>query len=102
MPILVDGIRKLMLVMLIAATLSGCATHARRMNQMALGMTKAEVVRLLGEPASTSATEGTELLNYSFIEERVWGFPSPYYVMLREGRVVSYGRHGDFGVCPQK
>jgi uncharacterized protein YwbE len=24
------------------------------------------------------------------------------YVMLRDGRVVAFGRHGDFGVNPKK
>lgn len=68
------------------------------MNQLSIGMTKEDVVGVLGKPVSTSASEGTELMNYAFAEERVWGFAQPYFI--RDGRVVSFGRHGDFGVRP--
>lgn len=82
--------------------LSGCAftNTARRMNSLSLGMTKAEVISTIGDPASTSATEGAEFLNYSFPEndtEAMYGVARPYYVQLKDGRVVSYGRRGDFG-----
>lgn len=89
-------------VFLLIALLAGCATaESRKMNQVSLGMTKQQVIEVLGPPVSTSAKSGVEYLNYRFLEvdavERRHADPTtPYYVRLVEGRVESYGRLGDF------
>jgi hypothetical protein len=83
------------------ALLSGCAT-ADRINAVSLGMTKAEVIRAIGQPISTSAANGVEILNYALREG--FGFAranTPYSVQIVDGHVVSYGRQGDFGTPPQ-
>lgn len=82
--------------------LVGCAftNTARKMNALSLGMTKADVIDSLGSPASTSATEGVEFLNYSFPEndsDAMYGIARPYFVKLKDGKVVAYGKRGDFG-----
>ena len=99
-------------VFLSIALLAGCATaeESRKMNQVSLGMTKQQVIEVLGPPVSTSAKSGVEYLNYRFAEPgrraaaagaALQGLPhadptTPYYVRLVEGRVESYGRLGDF------
>ena len=98
-------------VFLSIALLAGCATaESRKMNQVSLGMTKQQVIEVLGPPLSTSAKSGVEYLNYRFAEpgrradalsDAMKGLPrtdptTPYYVRLIEGRVESYGRLGDF------
>ncbi len=62
-------------------------------------MTKDEVVKVMGEPASVSAQGGAEYLNYALSEtddEAFMGFTRQYFVRLINGKVESYGRSGDF------
>ena len=83
--------------------LCGCAT-AGRINRVSLGMSKEEVIKVMGRPVSTSAEKGTEYLNYKLAEtstDDAYGISTPYAVCLRGGKVVSYGRHGDFGTTEQ-
>ena len=91
--------KRLVAVILSLSFLCGCAT-AGRMNQVSLGMSKAEVIRVMGQPVSTSAKDNTEYLNYRLSETSTadyYGDYTPYAVCLKNGKVVSYGRHGDFG-----
>jgi len=69
------------------------------MNSVSIGMTKQEVISVLGPPTSTSAKEGVEYLNYRFSEtddHAFNGITSPYFVRIINGKVDSYGRLGDF------
>jgi hypothetical protein len=62
-------------------------------------MTKDEVITTIGKPASVSAIDETEYLNYRFSEtddHAFYGVTAPYYVRLVNGKVDSYGRTGDF------
>jgi len=64
-----------------------------------MGMTKDEVIKVMGNPVSVSAKEGTEYLNYKLSEtndDAFMGWTRPYYVRLINGKVDSYGRSGDF------
>lgn len=87
---------KRLLVVLLCLGLVGCAT-AGRMNSISLGMSRKEVVKLMGKPTSTSAIEGTEYLNYQLSQSAIeFEQVEPYYVCIRDGKVFSYGRKGDF------
>lgn len=91
------------LVLFLCLGLAGCAT-AYKINQVSLGMTKAEVIKVMGEPVSISATENQEYLNYQLAETAEDGFNgdyTPYAIVLQSGKVASYGRHGDFGTTEQ-
>lgn len=86
----------------IALTLMGCAT-AHKMNALSVGMTKAEVVNILGHPKDSSAMSGVEYLRYELHPDslgRCFAGPregiADYFVRLVGGRVDSYGRIGDF------
>jgi len=84
--------------------LVGCAT-AHKMNDISLGMTKQQVFAILGTPVSTSATSGVEYLNYRFSEtadHAYVGITTSYYVQIVDGKVVAYGRSGDFKVPETK
>ncbi len=76
--------------------LAGCATSAVRMNDLRPGMTKAEVVNILGTPSSTSSDGTSEYLNYILDPGGLYPM-TPYYVKITDGRVTHYGRQGDFG-----
>jgi nitrogen regulatory protein PII-like uncharacterized protein len=89
---------KIIAILLLCLSLSGCAT-ASKINSIGLGMTREEVVAKMGRPVSTSAIEGTEYMNYSLSEtfdDEFYGRYTPYYVCIRNGKVISYGRTGDF------
>src|SRR5438105_715089 len=95
---------KKVLVVLLCLGLAGCATFSNKMNAINIGMTKDEVIKNLGQPVSTSSEGGTEFLNYSFTEDSAqywYGLTTPYYVCIREGKVISFGRKGDFGTTAQ-
>ena len=83
----------LMLATMIA--LAGCAT-APKMDRLSIGMTKQEVLSVMGRPDSTSAPgDGIELLHYKLSPQ---GGPimniitEDYFVKTVNGKVVSYGK----------
>ncbi len=88
----------LCMVLLVAVLSSGCA-DANKLNKIRIGMTKGEVVAVLGDPLSVSAQGKAEYLNYRFSEtdeDASNGVTKPYYVRLMDGNVESYGKLGDF------
>lgn len=81
-----------------ALLLSACAT-AHKISALQIGMSKQEVIAVMGPPASTSARGGTEYLNYALSEtddDAFRGWTKPYFVRLVNGKVDAYGRMGDF------
>ena len=94
---------KKLLAVLLCLGLVGCAT-AGKINSLSIGMTKEDVIKRMGTPVSTSAENGVEFLNYQLAEtndQAFNGFTTPYAVVLRDGKVASFGRHGDFGTTEQ-
>lgn len=95
------AVRKISINLLFClALLSGCVhPSAGKMNNLAVGMTKQEVVQVMGLPVSTSAQAGAAYLTYQLDEEnfvRSQGHLVRYYVRLIDGKVESFGRVGDF------
>ena len=79
--------------------LISCSGTSYKMNDLSIGMTKEDVVLVLGQPVSISAKDGTEYLNYRFSEnsdQEFYGLTEPYFVRLINGKVDSYGKLGDF------
>jgi len=86
------------LILLLCLGLFGCAT-AGKINSISVGMSKGEVIKIMGKPTSTSAKEGTEYLNYALSETgdaEFYGWTTPYYIRIKDGKVDAYGRVGDF------
>jgi hypothetical protein len=83
-------IKFLTFLLLAAAFLGGCAT-ADRLNSIHIGMTKDQVVGLLGKPDSTSAQANIEYLTYYLSTESSYR-DQPYSVRLVDGKVESFGR----------
>jgi tetratricopeptide (TPR) repeat protein len=98
-------IRNTLLFSVISLALTGCATP-NKMNSLSVGMTKQEVISVMGQPDRTSATEGAEYMIYHFRNNgpaavSTFGIipfreGADYYVRLRDGRVNTYGQVGDF------
>lgn len=90
-----------MILVALAVGFAGCIASSQKLNAVSLGMTKAEVLSVMGEPASTRAHGRTEILIYNlappealFVNEN--NLPE-YFVRLVDGKVEAFGRVGDFG-----
>lgn len=77
--------------------LSGCQAMiygtATDFNQLTLGMTKSEVVAVLGSPVSVGANAdtGEETLVYKRMRHAISDWPRLYLVTLRDGKLIRYG-----------
>jgi Short C-terminal domain/SmpA / OmlA family len=76
---------------LFAILLAGCQT-SEALNNVHIGMTKAEVLSLLGTPDSTSAQANVEYMTYYLTSDAGYGRDQPYMVRLVNGKVESFGR----------
>jgi len=82
--------KKITLAVLLIALLSGCST-ADKLNDVRIGMTKQQVITLLGTADSTSAQANIEYLTY-YLSNDGNGRDRPYSVRLVDGKVESFGR----------
>jgi len=94
---------KRVFLILLMVTLSGCMAAvfgtADQLNQLSIGMSKEDVIKKLGPPKSTAATNGIEYMQYRWVKTVIaadGNFPEDYYVAIRNDRVASFGRKGDF------
>jgi hypothetical protein len=91
-PMKIPGVLPLLLVL--GALLAGC-TNSTLLNNLHIGMTKSDVIALLGQPDSTSAQANVEYLTYYLnvaTNEGPGGRDQPYLVRLVDGKVESFGR----------
>ncbi|MBW1695662.1 MAG: hypothetical protein JRH18_01455 [Deltaproteobacteria bacterium] len=89
------SLRRVLVLVVIAGLIIGCAGSAKNLNKVRLGMTKVEVIKAMGKPAYVSARENVEFLNYKLRSKSI--FTDEYFVRLKDGRVDLFGRKGDFG-----
>lgn len=83
------------LMMAAVIALAGCVTRPASMNRLSVGMTKQEVVSVMGQPDSTAATGGgIEILRFRLTDFN--GITEEYFVRMVSGKVDSYGKMGDF------
>ena len=87
-------------LLLVALTaLVGCATAAKT-NRLSIGITKQEVLALMGRPSSTAAhVAGVEILRYRLSatgRDILHRRTEEYFVRLISGKVDCYGKMGDF------
>lgn len=78
----------------IAIVLSGCVT-GQSVRQLSPGMSRTEVVEIMGSPDGVQSSGNVEVLKYA--NRLMSGFSwdkTDYFVTLRDGRVESYG-NGD-------
>lgn len=105
----------------LAGSLVACASGSKKLNQVSLGMNKAQVISAMGAPDTTAAKDGREFMIYKlgsgtdagtaatcasmgvltlgmmYINpECRGGHKNDYFVLLEGGEVTSYGRVGDF------
>lgn len=90
--------KKLLLTLAVftATSLSGCQViygTASDFAKISLGMTKAQVIEVLGRPVSIAADadKREESLIYKRMKHFFSEWPRTYQVVLRDGEVVRYG-----------
>ena len=79
--------------MLLLASIAGCGgfytPSINMLNKVSVGMTKAEVIQILGDPQASSAEySGGELLLYGVPSN---DFSDKFSVVLFKGRVAEFG-----------
>ena len=77
--------------LLIVGLLVGC-NSAEQLNNIHIGMSKDQVLAIMGTPNSTSAQANVEYLTYYLEGDAEYGRDRPYMVRLVDGKVESYGR----------
>jgi hypothetical protein len=66
------------------------------MNDLRVGMTRQEAVQTMGKPWTTKGVPEGEYLIYRLAD--TWaGWTEEYFVAIVDGRVVAFGKTGDFG-----
>lgn len=89
-------------IFVVCMALAGCVTSAKKLSEVSVGMSKSQVMAILGEPASVSASGEGELLRYQLrgsgpLLSRPDGRPATgYTVQLKDGKVVAFGRDDEF------
>jgi outer membrane protein assembly factor BamE (lipoprotein component of BamABCDE complex) len=76
-----------------ALLLAACSTSANRLSEISPGMTKTQVIEILGSPESVSGQGAGEAFIYTLSNS--WNSPvwnEKYYVYFTNGRVVRYGK----------
>ena len=73
----------------------GCAGSAKKINNLNIGMTKAEVIEAMGEPNFTSAAKDVEILSYKLTSNSLYS--DTYHVSIKNGKVERFGKQGSFG-----
>ena len=116
-----EGKYEMKILLIIALLfLSGCMSTAKNMNHVSIGMSKSEVISILGEPMETRGTNGIEYTIYNlrtaasagaqagcgvagvytlglaYLAEGCQSKNADYFVSFKENKVSSYGRIGDF------
>jgi len=89
--------KRILVLLVCLCLLAGCAT-ASLMNRVSLGMTKDEAIQAIGRQPSTikANSDGTEILEY-VLYNTYNSLYEQYWVLLKDGKVVQFGRAGDFG-----
>lgn len=77
---------------LAALLAAGCQTPSTQLNKVHLGMSEAEVVEILGDPASRAESKDGSVTLYYTLRENMGSINSPYSVKLVNGKVDWYGR----------
>lgn len=83
---------KKLIAFIIIACLAGCAT-GEKMSRLKEGMTKSEVVDVLGDPDGFQRSGDYEALKYNHRLVTGWAWDrADYNVILKDGKVVEYGQ----------
>jgi hypothetical protein len=75
----------------LVALIAGCVMSSQAFNAIHIGMTRQEVINLMGQPDSTSAQGTIEYFTYYLASDEMQR-DQPYLIRFVGGRVESFGR----------
>jgi len=81
--------KKLLALLGLLAILTSCTSVGTKMSRINSGMTKPEVLNILGKPESAGGGSGVEVLHY--VQDEGWWKFSYFFVRFVDGKVESYG-----------
>ena len=87
--------KRVLVVLCLLVLVLGCAGSAKKINDLDIGMTKADVIRAMGEPNFTSSSTNVEILSYKLRTDCC--FSDTFFVRLKDGKVDRFGQQGSFG-----
>lgn len=87
--------KRMLILFFLLILVLGCAGSATKMNNLDIGMTKAEVLVVMGQPNYTSGANDVEILNYKLTSDSL--YTDTYFVRIKKGKVVRFGQQGSFG-----
>jgi hypothetical protein len=90
----VRAMQRLLLLLLLCAGLAGCVSMASRLDKIKVGMSREEVIRIMGKPESTMQSLQGEILRYELNESINDWMPATYYIYIANGKVKQFGRMG--------
>jgi hypothetical protein len=83
-------------LLLLIATLAGCAVEAKNIDRVQAGMSRDQVRSIMGEPQTVAHSPGKECAYYTMLKDfwsRVpWSLSDRYYVCYDDGKVESFGK----------
>jgi hypothetical protein len=88
------GMQRLLLLLLLCAGLAGCVSMASRLDKIKIGMSREEVIKIMGKPESTMQSLQGEILRYQLNESINDWMPATYYIYIANGKVKQFGRMG--------
>lgn len=94
------GIIYLLVCSVVAASTVGCATPAKKIKKVKLGMTPDDVRKVMGDPYTIRAAKIYEDGEWA----EVWEYlpppltlnPKTFWIYFENGKVVQWGEPGDF------
>jgi hypothetical protein len=94
------NMKKSVLIFFALSFLSACAAPRSTTNSLELGMTRAQVSAIMGEPDSSAAVKGQGECSYysmwrDFWNRRPGDYSDRYYACFQNKMLVTYGRVGD-------
>jgi len=88
-------VKRMIILLALSILVVGCAGSAKKINNLNVGMTKAEVIEAMGEPNYTSGARDVEILSYKLTSNSLYS--DTYFVRIINGSVDRFGQQGSFG-----
>ena len=85
-------VKRMLILFILSILVLGCAGSSKKINNLNIGMTKAEVIAAMGEPNYTSAANNVELLSYKLTSTSL--VSDTYFVRIKDGKVERFGQQG--------
>lgn len=92
-------LKKATILVVLFLYLASCATSSKRLNHLRVGMTRDEVIEVMGEPNETRAAPGGEVLVYHLAQSEWSSRTTEYWLVIDGEKLQSYGKPGDWGTA---